>query len=81
VIAPGGNHERTISLCSTPDCTVLSNVLWSPDGEQLAVAAFHGMGKQSEMIPQGLYLVGADGTGLHRVVSGEIGDVVWVPAR
>ena len=79
VIAPDGSHERTISLCSTPDCTLVSNVVWSPDGDRLAVTAFHGIGKQSDMIPQGLYLMGADGTGLHEVVSGQIGDVAWVP--
>jgi Tol biopolymer transport system component len=72
VVALDGRKPRMIRLTSACRCDSYSRLLWSPDGRRLMLAA------QTGEDPAQIWSARADGTGLRRITSAGVNDLIGV---
>jgi TolB protein len=77
VVSPQGNGQRRLVGALPGGAAVNGPAVWSPNSSELAVSAFGGGSEGTT--GRGIYLVGEDGKGLHRVTTGNDSDPVWSP--
>jgi Tol biopolymer transport system component len=77
VVSPEGNGPRPL-VGSLPGGGIVDGpAVWSPNGSELALTALGG--GSNGTTGQGIYLIGADGKGLHRLTTGNDQGPVWSP--